>query len=403
MRVVSDGAELAIGTNSGNQLVLTDGTVSRHHCQITVDEKGFLLRDLGSANGTWIAGFRIVAVYLAPGAAITIGETTLRFEVTQHDLVEPLSDATGFGRVIGESAAMRRVFHVLQLAARTDTTILLEGETGTGKTILAEAVHEQSARAAEPFVVVDCGSVSASLIESELFGHERGAFTGAVEAKRGLFESADGGTIFLDEIGELPIDLQPKLLRVLEGRTVTRLGSTRANRLDVRIIAATNRDLRAEVNAGTFRADLFYRISTLRVRVPSLRERIDDLGPLVARLHEEISGGAPLPAELLAIVARHTWPGNVRELRNFIERSVLLGVHSPDPDAASSDPSDHGLAFRDAKNRAVAAWERAWLDRLVRSCNGNLSRAARAGKMDRNYLRDLLRRYDLTFGHDDDP
>jgi DNA-binding NtrC family response regulator len=398
LRVVADGAELAIGTNPGNQLVLTDSTVSRHHCQISADDTGFLLRDLGSTNGTTLGGHRVLAGYLAPASVIGLGQTALRFDVTDREVIEPLSEASELGTVLGESAAMRRLFFVLNRVVHTDTTVLLEGETGTGKTMIAEALHDAGPRARRPFIVVDCGAMSESLIESELFGHERGSFTGALDAKQGMFEAATGGTIFLDEIGELPLELQPKLLRVLESKAVTRIGATRATRLDVRIIAATNRDLRAEVNAGTFRSDLFYRIGTLRVRVPALRERPEDLAPLVDRFYRELAGeDAAPPVELLTAAARHSWPGNVRELRSFVERSYLLGPQTPDgdqPPAAAARPADDlALTFRDAKARAMADWERDWIGRLFKAYGGNLSRAARAAQMDRNHLRSLVRRH----------
>jgi two-component system response regulator GlrR len=403
MRAVSDGIELAIGTNPGNQLVLTDAAVSRHHCQIVVEDRGFLLRDLGSTNGTELGGYRILAAYLAPGATIRVGQSTLQFELTADDVVEPLADATALGGVIGRSAAMRRLFFVLERAIATDVAILLEGETGTGKSMLAEAVHDAGPRAKRPFVVVDCGAISAALIESELFGHERGAFTGAVEAKQGMFEAANGGTILLDEIGELPLELQPKLLRVLESRTVTRVGRTKPTKLDLRIIAATNRDLRTEVNANRFRADLFYRISALRVRVPALRERPEDIPLLADAIYRELAGaGATPPPGLLAPAARHPWPGNVRELRNFIERSALLGPQLPERAATGELDDDRGLSFRDAKARATQLWERRWLERLLSDHDGNLTQAARAAKTDRNYLRDLMRRHGLPARPDPD-
>ncbi|HWU88239.1 MAG TPA: sigma 54-interacting transcriptional regulator [Kofleriaceae bacterium] len=401
LRAISDGTELAIGTNPGNQLVLTDSTVSRHHCQIAVDGTGFLLRDLGSTNGTTLAGHRIVAAYLAPAGVIGLGQTVLRFDVTDREVVAPLSEESALGDVLGESPAMRRLFFILNRVVQTDTTVLLEGETGTGKTMIAEALHDAGPRRKRPFVVVDCGAMSASLIESELFGHERGAFTGAHDAKQGMLEAANGGTIFLDEIGELPLELQPKLLRVLESRTVTRIGSTRTAKLDVRIVAATNRDLRAEVNGGTFRSDLFYRISTLRVRVPALRERPEDLAPLVDRFYRELAGeDAAPPVELLTAVARHTWPGNVRELRSFVERSFLLGPQTPDdvPPSTARGYDDLALTFRDAKARAMAEWERDWIGRLFKTYGGNLSRASRAAQMDRNHLRSLVRRYGFQPG-----
>jgi transcriptional regulator with GAF, ATPase, and Fis domain len=395
IRVLSDGDELTVGASPGNQLILTDGTVSRHHCSIAVASDGFLLCDLGSTNGTTLAGHRVISAYLAPGSTIGVGQTMLRFEVTERAVTEPLAESHHFGDIVGESPAMRRMFFILNRVVHTDTTVLLEGETGTGKTKIAEALHDLGRRADQPFVVVDCGAMTATLIESLLFGHERGAFTGALDAKQGMFEAADGGTIFLDEIGELPLDLQPKLLRVLEGRTITRLGSTRPQKVDVRIIAATNRDLRVEVNAGTFRPDLLYRIGMLRVRVPPLRERAEDLALLVDRFYREFAGEdvAP-PADLLASAMRHSWPGNVRELRGFVESSYLLGPQLLGEHVASS-ADDIALTFRDAKARAMIEWERSWIARLVKAYRGNLSRAARAARMDRNHLRSLMRRYDV--------
>jgi two-component system, NtrC family, response regulator GlrR len=394
MRAQSSTSTFAIGTMAGNDLVLTDRAVSRQHCRIDVREDGFVLHDLGSRNGTQLGGYRVGLAYLRPSSTIHLGQSQLRFEIGGDPIIEPLSEHTRFGELIGESPAMRRTFFVLERAAATDTTVLFEGETGTGKTALAQALHAASPRAARPFVVIDCGAVAASVIERELFGHAQGAFTGAAHAAAGLFEAAAGGTVFLDEIGELPLDVQPKLLRAIEHRTIVRVGSTRPIPLDVRVLAATNRDLAASVNRGRFRADLFYRVSTLRVCVPALRERLEDIAPLVTRLYRELAAtDADPPADLIARAQRHHWPGNIRELRNFVERSVVLGPNDP---VAGKDASEVGAVFRDAKAAAIHAWEREWLGRLIRAHDGNLSRAARSAQMDRNYLRDLLVRHGLA-------
>src|SRR5690606_16302605 len=323
----SDGTELYVGTAPGNHLLVTDPTVSRHHAVVAATPEGFQVRDLGSTNGTHLAGYRVESAYLEPGALVQIGETTLRFDALDERLSQPLSERDRFGDVLGQSASMRRIFGMLERLADTDSTILLDGETGTGKGAIAEAIHKQSSRASGPFIVVDCGAIPANLIESELFGHERGAFTGAEERRIGAFESASGGTIFLDEIGELGIDLQPKLLRVLEGRQVRRIGSVTPIPVDVRVIAATNRDLRHEVNAGNFRSDRFYRLNVMRITVPALRDRREDVPLLVEHFYRQLSGDpqAAPPAELIARLMRQRWAGNVRELRSAVERAVVLG------------------------------------------------------------------------------
>jgi transcriptional regulator with GAF, ATPase, and Fis domain len=391
----SRDGELAIGTAPGNQLILTDPAVSRHHCTVIATAGGFLLRDGGSTNGTRLAGCRIAAAHLEPGTTLALGETVIRFVVDGGEVSLPLSSARELAGAVGESAAMRRVFAVLERAAPTEATVLLEGETGVGKGVLAEAVHRLSARAAAPFVVVDCAALPGTLLESELFGHVRGSFTGADTDRVGLLASADQGTVFLDEIGELPLDLQPKLLRALERRAVFPVGSSTPLELDVRLIAATNRDLRRAVNDGSFRADLFYRLNTVRVEVPPLRERLEDIPALVSRFYAEMAPGEAPPAELITSALEHRWPGNVRELRAFVERAVLFGgsaspVSDGDP---AEDDLDFTVSFREAKREATAAWERRYVKALIGRYQGNLSRAARAVEMDRNHLRTLLRRH----------
>ena len=402
----SSGAEVAVGTAPANQLVLTDPAVSRHHLVLSVTPLGVQLRDLGSTNGTTLASHRVEAAYVRNGSMLGLGVSTLRFESLDEQIREPLADAGRFGRAIGASVAMRRLFAVLPHVASASASVLLEGETGTGKGLIAEALHEASGRKG-PFVVLDCASIPPTLIESELFGHEKGAFTDASVRRVGAFESAQGGTLFLDELGELPLDLQPKLLRALEERTIKRVGGAERIRLDVRVIAATNRDLRLAVNRGQFRMDLYYRLNTVRLRVPPLRERREDIPGLVAHFHEQLADGAP-PPELVTALQEQDWPGNVRELRSAVERAVMLrdpallallaeaSAASPAAGAAPVLDDDQsfapGVSFRAAKERMLLRWESWYVAELYRRSGGNLSQAARAARMDRTHLRELLRR-----------
>ena len=406
--LVSTGEETSIGTDPGNDLVLTDRSVSRHHLAIRATPRGLELRDLGSTNGTVLGGYRVMSALVEPGALIGCGRTVLRLDATGEEVRESLSAREEFGRAIGVSAAMRRVFTLMERFAPADGTVLLEGETGTGKELLAQAIHDASGRASGPFVVVNCGAIPVTLIESELFGHVRGAFTGATEARRGAFEAARGGTLFLDEIGELPLAVQPVLLRVLENRTVKRVGDDRRIPVDVRVVAATHRDLRQEVNRSRFRADLYYRLAVLRLRVPPLRERREDIPVLVRHFCEQMAGagaeGEPpptLPDELVTALAAQSWPGNVRELRSAVQRAILLGdaAEWQDPLArarAEAEPNpivDLGQTFGDAKERATARWESAYVRKLIEMFGGNLTRAARAVGMSRNHLRQLAERH----------
>ncbi len=408
----SDAREVVVGTVPGCQLVLSDPTVSRHHLAVQALGDGFVVRDLGSTNGTRVGDLRVEAAFLPKRATIRLGQTTLRFEALGDVVVEALSAEERFGHLLGRSASMRRLFALVPALAQSTSTVLFEGETGTGKSLLARAVHEASPRAAEPFVVLDCGTIPPTLIESELFGHEKGAFTGAVRTRAGAFEAAQKGTLFLHEIGELPLDMQPKLLRALEDRVVQRVGSTSPVSLDVRVMAATNRDLHREVNRGTFRADLYYRLNVMRLRVPPLRERKDDVPLLVTHFYKQLTGredDAP-PVELLTALVRQEWPGNVRELRGAVERAVLLAEaglaaleHEPPPQEATepaagpllggADQPVPAHSFRADKERAIASWERWFVAELVRRHDGNLTRAARAARMDRNHLRELLLRH----------
>ena len=321
--VVIDRDLFRIGAGPQNDLILQDAAASRSHCEIQLRAEGFLLKDLDSTNGTMLHGARVCEVFLTPGTEFQVGTTRLVFCPLQETVTQPLSARESYGRLNGRSVAMRRVFHLAETYAPTDAAILIQGETGTGKEVLAEAIHEHSKRRSKPFVVIDCGSLAKGVVESELFGHVKGAFTGATVDRIGAFEQAHGGTVFLDEIGELDEELQPKLLRALEKKDVRRLGSNTVRRVDVRIITATNKNLDVEVNAGRFREDLYYRISMLRIELPPLRRRKEDL-PLLTRCFLKDLAGDDQPDSVadfdqtMELFRQYEWPGNVRELRNVV-------------------------------------------------------------------------------------
>jgi two-component system, NtrC family, response regulator GlrR len=419
------GETVRIGSKEGNSLRLQNETVSRYHFEIEPSPNGFLLRDLGSTNGTFVDGYRVREIWLPKRAAIKAGDVSLAFEALGEDVAIELSSSERFGDALGRSPAMREVFWTLEKVAQRDLTVLLEGESGTGKERLAEGIHLRSPRAKSRFVVFDCAAVPASLMESELLGHERGAFTGADQRRIGRFEEAAGGTLFLDEIGELPLDLQPKLLRVLERREIRRVGGTQVIPVDVRVVAATNRDLPREVNRGAFREDLFYRLAVVRVRIAPLRERKDDIPLLVEHfVREALDGDEEQTRAVLAGISpqnmqgllNHPWPGNVRELRNFIERTMVISgaVSSPDdgtslpryaaggttttPAATENAPTiDLDRPFIEARQELLDRFERGYLQAQLDRHGGNISRAARAAGLDRMHFKRLLARHP----HDD--
>jgi DNA-binding NtrC family response regulator len=407
VRRLIDAEEVRIGKSAANDLCLPDPAVSRFHCVIEVTPRGVMLRDLRSSNGTRVGGCWVESAYLAAEVPIQIGNCVMQLFVAQ--VGEPLPSMAQSGpRVLGTSPAIQRVVALLPRLAQAGATILLEGETGTGKSMIAELVHRMGPRADGRFAVVDCGALPPSLIESELFGHERGAFTGASERHIGVLEAAEGGTLFLDEIGELPLEVQPRLLRALEERTIRRVGSTKSVHLDVQIIAATNRDLRDAVARGQFRADLYYRLDAVRLTMPPLRQRREDIPALVEHFCRRTR--ADMPVEFVdrmkADFVARPWPGNVRELRNAVERAVLLEDLTGDPtkvdlSAPADEPGggDLSLPFSAAKGLAVERWERDYLTRLMRQAAGNVSQAARLAQVDRTHLRDLLRRYNLGPGN----
>ena len=402
------GGRLTIGKAADNDLVLSDDTVSRHHCEIVRAPDGLHVRDLESTNGTKIDGTRIREAMVTPGSVLKVGEVEVQFRPSAQRMEVLPSDKTSFGAAIGQSLAMRTIFGVLERIAPTDATVLLEGETGTGKDVLARAIWTESTRASKPFMVVDCGAVTYSLIESELFGHERGAFTGAVATRQGAFELADGGTVFLDEIGELPLDVQPKLLRVLETREFRRVGGNRTLATNVRVIAATKRDLQREVGTGKFREDLYFRLAVVPVTVPPLRARRDDIPTLVHHmLRSSAPNGLSVPPETMAALASHEWPGNVRELRNVLERSVYmaqatgtteLGVVTLPTPHATNESAFHfepDKSYRETRARYDGEFERRYVKWLLSRHSGNISAAAREAKMDRKHLHDMAKKHGL--------
>jgi transcriptional regulator with PAS, ATPase and Fis domain len=395
-RAALSNGTLRVGSSPNCDLHLDDETVSRLHFELRATEGRFVLTDLGSTNGTFVDGVRVLAAHIASGAIVRCGRTAMRVDVGDDVVRVPISDRVSFGDVIGGSTEMRRIYAILERAAPTEATVLLQGETGTGKELAARAVHDASPRANGPFVAVDCGAIAETLIESELFGHVRGAFTGAVSNRVGLFEQAAGGTLLLDEVGELPIALQPKLLRVLENREVRPLGTNVPRRLDVRIVAATNRPLTQAVNDGSFREDLYYRLAVVNVTLPPLRARRDDVMLLARHFHAAFAGSdTPFPESLAPTLMARGWPGNVRELRNFIERSVSLGwVGSSEPEAPVPPgmealvPVD--LPLKEARAVFVARFETLYLQALLRRTGGNVTRTAQLAGVNRRWLQRLI-------------
>jgi DNA-binding NtrC family response regulator len=414
-QIALGAAAVRVGKADDCALALSDPAVSRQHLELEVTPAGVVVRDLGSTNGSFLGGTRFREVTVGVGVMMQIGGTTLRLcgpDDTGPGLLP--SEAERFGRLVGRSLRMRELYAVLERMAKSDAPVLIEGETGTGKEVCAEALHAASARSSGPFVICDLGGVSRSLIDSELFGHVRGAFTGADRDRKGLFAEAQGGTLFLDEIGELELDIQPRLLRAIEQRRVRPVGASTYRDVDVRVIAATNRDLRDEVRAGRFREDLYHRLAVVRVTLPPLRERKEDLPRLVEALLAQPTP-ATVPAETLALLAEYDWPGNVRELKNVLERARsfadesadgartiapgLLGLGSIGGSAEAQMPASFGPvdseSYREAKERLLAIWERQFVTQLLKRTGGNVSRASREGGIDRGYLYRLIKKLGL--------
>jgi transcriptional regulator with PAS, ATPase and Fis domain len=391
---LSSLAPIVIGSDPDADLVLADDTVSARHAEVRPTASGWVVRDLGSTNGVVIHEVRVAEAQLDENTRrLALGESELEWKL-YDDEVEHRMAATPFGGLVGDAPAMRALFALCEQAAASDSTILLEGESGTGKEVLAEALHRGSPRAERPFVVIDCGALAANLVESELFGHEKGAFTGADRARAGALEEAHGGTLFLDEIGELPLEQQVKLLRALESRQVRRLGAAHVKAIDVRVVAATHRRLERLVAAGQFRADLYYRLAVIKVHVPALRERAEDILTLarrfLAELKPSLDPSALLSDAVATALVAHRWPGNVRELRNVIQRLVLVGELATDVRAPAAPPE-----YEAARRQALDDFEREYCRAILAHAGGNVSRAAAAAGLSRQMLHRLLRKHDL--------
>jgi DNA-binding NtrC family response regulator len=408
-----EGKSVTFGSSPSCEFVLTDKTVSRRHLMAVQEGGSTFLVDQNSTNGTFIQENRIKEIEIGYGAEFKLGRTVIKY-LPDEEIVEPEpSDQPSFGQLIGGDTKMRQLFKLMQDVAATEATVLIEGETGTGKELIAEEIHNHSSRRDGPFIVFDCGSVPRELIESALFGHTKGSFTGAVTDRRGAFAEAHGGTIFLDEIGEMALDLQPSLLRVLDKKAVRKVGSNQYETIDVRVVAATNRDLRQEVGKKSFREDLYYRLAVIRLSVPPLRERGNDIPVLVDHFLRKFARDKNLRAapEDIDQLRRHGWPGNVRELRNVVERACLLssGNQLNVEDALGGEETGSpalgvrtDLPFKEAKGQLVEMFEREYIEDLMSRHRMNLSAAAREAQIDRKHLRELIRKYGLENRRDGD-
>jgi DNA-binding NtrC family response regulator len=430
---IFDQPTVAIGGMEDNDIVIADDTVSRYHCRIEQEETGYTVRDLDSTNGTFVNRVRVREAFLKPGCQLTVGKSELRFETLDERVEIQPANRDNLGRIVGKSLRMREIFGVLEKIGPTGATVIIEGETGTGKEVVARTIHEASRRADKPFVVFDCGAVPANLIESELFGHEKGSFTGAIMARQGLFETAQGGSIFLDELGELSLDLQPKLLRALEQREIRRVGSNKSIKIDVRVVAATNRNLHEEVKAGRFREDLYYRLSVVRVILPPLRDRMEDIPLLVkhflhrGNFNRDAAGNVQVKGvsrDALDCLVNYHWPGNVRELLNVVERAcaysdgdyvqaedlpehisgirIVRRKRPVDTTAKNKVEKELEKPFKEAKEAWISNFEKDYVLALLRKNSYNISHASREADIDRKYFRKLMKKYEIACEDDED-
>ena len=401
---------VVVGRDPACGLVVDETGVSAMHCELVATPFGVRLRDLGSKNGTWVGDLKIIEVQLATSLGFSIGRTELRFEAAKAQKVE-LPAIERFGPLFGGSAAMRDLFRRLERAAGSELTILIQGETGTGKELVAQAAHEHSRRNEGPLVVVDCGAITASLAEATLFGHEKGAFTGAATARVSPFVEANGGTIFLDELGELPLEIQPKLLRALAERRVKPVGSNAYVPFDARIIAATRRDLETAVNQGTFRSDLYFRLAQVRAFVPALRQRLEDVPGLIRLMLDQLgakNAWRRVSRATLDRLLRYDWPGNVRELKNAVSVALALteegepldiagalGLKVAKPSKGARIDLDAIRGYHDAKREALHHFERAYFTQLTEATNANVAEISRRTGLQRTHVRKYLRLHGL--------
>lgn len=410
--------QIYVGTAPDCHFRLMDPTVSRLHARIEYTLLGYRIVDEDSKNGVFVSGVRVRDAILPPEAEIQVGETVLLFRLGTETVEIGIARETRLGDLVGRSVEMREIFALMKKVGPTDATVLIQGESGTGKELVARALHALSPRHLGPFVVFDCSSCPHDLLESELFGHVRGAFTGAVRTRIGAMEEAAGGTLFLDEVGDLPKELQPKLLRAIERREVKPVGANRPIPVDVRIVSATNRDLKGAVEAGLFREDFYYRLAVISIEIPPLRKRPDDIPLLVDHFLQEIArrgGGRPAKVswETMEKLKEYSWPGNVRELRNFIERAVILAAPAdgtplpmdlPGPETIAprrgGEPDEvlrvsYEEPYKEAKERLIRDFETRYFTRLLRVTGGNVSKAARLAGIHRKSLEYLLKQVDV--------
>jgi DNA-binding NtrC family response regulator len=404
----ADGAApspLLVGQSPACEIRLSDGRVSRRHASIELAGRRLRITDLGSTNGTFVDGVSILDGHLSGGEVVRVGGTALRVEPVSDAASAPLPTAMRFGRTIGASAEMRRLYPLCERLAASSVPVIIEGETGTGKEVLAESLHEEGSRSAGPFVVFDCTAVAPNLVESALFGHERGSFTGATAAHRGVFEQAHGGTLLIDEIGDLEISLQPKLLRVIERGQVRRVGGDRAIPVDVRVLSATRRNLDQEIQAGRFRDDLFFRLAVTRIELPPLRRRHGDVAVLASHFWRVLGRrDDSIPYDLVRRYEDYAWPGNVRELHNAVARYLALGsLAELDLDRAAEGALgaardlveqilDLEQPLAPSRQRLVDEFERRYVERMLERHGGNIGRAAEASGIARRYFQILRAR-----------